>query len=170
MLGSDPCRRASCAFSARLMQAPFPPQAYAPPRGDKTESPDRSTGVTQVPTTPLDPSRASVGPSTRNTHDGVRSRLRVVEPAPMTQQRDALRRLHPGSSPSTDQQLRSLIADAIRQLPFEHRAVIYRAYYQGWTTCRIADDLSITDAAVKSRLHDGVRILRLTLQRMGQQR
>jgi DNA-directed RNA polymerase specialized sigma24 family protein len=46
----------------------------------------------------------------------------------------------------TDQQLRSLIADAMRQLPFEHRAVIYRAYYQAWTTARIADDLKITDA------------------------
>jgi RNA polymerase sigma-70 factor (ECF subfamily) len=88
----------------------------------------------------------------------------------MAQQRDALRRLHSDSSPDTDQQLSSLIADAIRQLPFEHRAVIYRAYYQGWTTCRIADDLSITEAAVKSRLHDGVRTLRLRLQRMGQRR
>jgi len=88
----------------------------------------------------------------------------------MAQQRDAARRLHSGSPPGTDQQLRSLIADAIRQLPFEHRAVIYRAYYQGWTTCRIADDLSITEAAVKSRLHDGVRALRFTMQRMGQRR
>jgi RNA polymerase sigma-70 factor, ECF subfamily len=50
----------------------------------------------------------------------------------------------------------------MRQLPFEHRAVIYRAYYQGWTTARIADDLKITEAAVKSRLHDGLHALRLT--------
>ena len=61
----------------------------------------------------------------------------------------------------TDQQLRSLIADGMRQLPFERRAVIYRAYYHGWTTERIADDLKITEAAVKSRLHDGLRALRL---------
>jgi hypothetical protein len=170
MLGSDQCSSTSCAFSARLMQAPFPPRAYAPPRGDKTETLDRSTGVTQVPTTPLDPSRASVRPSTRIAQDGVRSRLRVIEPAPTAQQPDAVDRLNSGSSPATYQHLRPLIADAMRQLPFEHRAVIYRAYYQGWTTCRIADDLNITEAAVRSRLHDGVRALRLSLQRMGQRR
>jgi RNA polymerase sigma-70 factor (ECF subfamily) len=50
----------------------------------------------------------------------------------------------------------------MRQLPFEYRAVIYRAYYQGWTTSRIASDLKITEAAVKSRLHYGLRALRLT--------
>jgi len=73
--------------------------------------------------------------------------------------------LNCGLSPRTDQQLRSLIADAMRQLPFEYRAVIYRAYYQGWTTERIADDLKITEAVVKSRLHDGLRTLRLTFPR-----
>jgi DNA-directed RNA polymerase specialized sigma24 family protein len=73
--------------------------------------------------------------------------------------------LNSGSSPGTDHQLRSLIADAMRQLPFEHRAVIYRAYYLGWTTARIADDLKISDAAVKSRLHDGLRALRLGVLR-----
>jgi DNA-directed RNA polymerase specialized sigma24 family protein len=70
--------------------------------------------------------------------------------------------LNSGSSPCTAQQLRSLVADAMGQLPFEHRAVIYRAYYQGWTTARIADDLKITEATVKSRLHDGLHALRLT--------
>jgi RNA polymerase sigma-70 factor, ECF subfamily len=49
----------------------------------------------------------------------------------------------------------------MQRLPFEYRALIYRAYYQGWTTARIADDLKITDAAVKSRLHDALRALRL---------
>ncbi len=167
MLASGPCISASCALSARLMQAAFQPRADAPPRGDKTETPDRSTGVTQVPTTPLDPSRASVRPSPRIAQDGLRSRFRLTEPAPTAQQSDTVRRLNSGSSPGTDQQLRSLMADAMRQLPFEHRAVIYRAYYQGWTTGRIADDLSITEAAVKSQLHDGLRTLRLTVQRMG---
>jgi hypothetical protein len=162
MLGSDPCISANWMLSARLMQAAFPPQPYAPPRGDKTQNPDRSTGVTQVPSTPLEPSRASITPSTRTVWDGFRSRFRVTEPAPTAQQPDAVDRLNSGSSPGTDQQLRSLIADAMRQLPFEHRAVIYRAYYQGWTTRRIADDLKITEAAVKSRLHDGLHALRLT--------
>ena len=55
----------------------------------------------------------------------------------------------------------------MRQLPIEHRAVIYRAFYQGWTTDRIADDLKITEAAVKSRLHDGLHALRFPLHRMG---
>lgn len=71
------------------------------------------------------------------------------------------------TSPGTNQQLRSLIAEAMRELPFGYRAVIYRAYYQGWTTERIADDLKITEAVVKSRLHDGLHVLRLTFHRMG---
>ena len=62
------------------------------------------------------------------------------------------------------QHLRSLIADAMRQLPFEHRAVIYRAHYQRWTTARIADDLQITEADVKSRLHDGLHALQLAFR------
>jgi DNA-directed RNA polymerase specialized sigma24 family protein len=55
----------------------------------------------------------------------------------------------------------------MRELPFEYRAVIYRAYYRRWTTERIADDLKITEAIVKSRLHDGLHTLRLTFHRMG---
>jgi DNA-directed RNA polymerase specialized sigma24 family protein len=47
---------------------------------------------------------------------------------------DPVRPLSSASSSGTDEQLKSLIADAMRQLPFEHRAVIYRAYYQVWTT------------------------------------
>ena len=90
----------------------------------------------------------------RTARDGFRS----------AQQRNAVR-LNSGSFPGTDDQLRSLIADAMRQLPFEYRAVIHRAYYQGWTTARIADDLKIPDAAVKSRLHDGLRALRLGVLR-----
>jgi DNA-directed RNA polymerase specialized sigma24 family protein len=49
----------------------------------------------------------------------------------------------------------------------QHRAVIRRSYYLGWTTARIADDLHITDDTVKSRLHHAMRALRLTLQEMG---
>ncbi|HUO36499.1 MAG TPA: sigma factor-like helix-turn-helix DNA-binding protein [Mycobacterium sp.] len=63
-------------------------------------------------------------------------------------------------NPGADQQLRALLTNAMRQLPFEQRAVIYRAYYQRWTVARIADDLKITEATVKSRLHDGLRTLR----------
>lgn len=62
---------------------------------------------------------------------------------------------------------RMLIADAMAQLSNEHRAVIHRSYYRGWTTAQIADDLGIAEGTVKSRLHYAVRALRLTLQEMG---
>jgi RNA polymerase sigma-70 factor (ECF subfamily) len=39
--------------------------------------------------------------------------------------------------------VRLLIADGFAQLSAEHRAVIRRSYYLGWTTAQIADDLHI---------------------------
>ena len=45
--------------------------------------------------------------------------------------------------------------------------MIRRAYYQGWTTAQIADDLQIAEGTVKSRLHYAVRALRHNLQEMG---
>lgn len=62
---------------------------------------------------------------------------------------------------------RLLIADAISQLSAEHRAVIDRSYYRGWTTAQVAADLQVAEGTVKSRLHYAVRALRLTLQEMG---
>lgn len=62
---------------------------------------------------------------------------------------------------------RLLIADALAQLSAEHRAVISRSYYRGWTTAQIAADLGIAEGTVKSRLHYAVRAMRLTLQEMG---
>ena len=62
---------------------------------------------------------------------------------------------------------RLLIADAMTQLSAEHRAVIDRSYYRGWTTAQIAKDLGIAEGTVKSRLHYAVRALRLTLQELG---
>jgi RNA polymerase sigma-70 factor (ECF subfamily) len=62
---------------------------------------------------------------------------------------------------------RLLIADAVAQLSAEHRAVIERSYYRGWTTAQIAADLQIAEGTVKSRLHYAVRALRLTLQELG---
>jgi RNA polymerase sigma-70 factor (ECF subfamily) len=62
---------------------------------------------------------------------------------------------------------RLLIADAMAQMSVDHRAVIERSYYRGWTTVQIADDLDIAEGTVKSRLHYAVRALRLTLQEMG---
>ena len=62
---------------------------------------------------------------------------------------------------------RLLLGDAMAQLSQEHRAVIRRSYYLGWTTTQIAEDLQIAEGTVKSRLHYAVRALRLTLQEMG---
>ncbi len=62
---------------------------------------------------------------------------------------------------------RLLIGDAMAELSAEHRAVIRRSYYLGWSTSQIAKDLGIAEGTVKSRLHYAVRALRLTLQEMG---
>ena len=62
---------------------------------------------------------------------------------------------------------RLLLGDAMAQLSADHRAVIRRSYYLGWTTGQIAADLQIAEGTVKSRLHYAVRALRLTLQEMG---
>src|SRR5580700_6614354 len=61
--------------------------------------------------------------------------------------------------------VRLLIADALARLSAEHRAVIRRSYYLGWTTAKIAHDLHIGECTVKSRLHFALRALRLTIQR-----
>jgi RNA polymerase sigma-70 factor (ECF subfamily) len=62
---------------------------------------------------------------------------------------------------------RLLISDALTHLSPEHRAVIRRSYYQGWTIAQIADDLQIAEGTVKSRLHYALQALRLSLQEMG---
>ncbi|HZQ31373.1 MAG TPA: sigma-70 family RNA polymerase sigma factor [Mycobacterium sp.] len=62
---------------------------------------------------------------------------------------------------------RLLIGDALAQLSDDHRAVIRRSYYLGWSTAQIAADLEIAEGTVKSRLHYAIRALRLTLQEMG---
>lgn len=62
---------------------------------------------------------------------------------------------------------RLLLADAVTRLSAEHREVISRSYYHGWTTALIAADLGIAEGTVKSRLHYAVRALRRTLQEMG---
>jgi RNA polymerase sigma-70 factor, ECF subfamily len=62
---------------------------------------------------------------------------------------------------------RLLIADALMQLSPEHRAVVRRSHYLGWTIGQIGDDLQIPEGTVKSRLHYALHALRLTLQEMG---
>jgi RNA polymerase sigma-70 factor (ECF subfamily) len=60
-----------------------------------------------------------------------------------------------------------LLGTAMRDLSEDHRAVITRAYYQGWSLAQVAADLQIAEGTVKSRLHYAVRALRLNLQEMG---
>ena len=62
---------------------------------------------------------------------------------------------------------RLLMSEALTKLSADHRAVVQRAYYQGWTTAQIAADLNIAEGTVKSRLHYAMRTLRLALQEMG---
>jgi RNA polymerase sigma-70 factor, ECF subfamily len=62
---------------------------------------------------------------------------------------------------------RALIGDAMGQLSADHRVVVGRSYYQGWTTAQIAADLGIAEGTVKSRLHYALRALRQALVEMG---
>jgi RNA polymerase sigma-70 factor (ECF subfamily) len=62
---------------------------------------------------------------------------------------------------------RLLLADALAQLPADHRAVVRCAYYQGRTTAQIAADLHIAEETVKSSLHDALRALSPRLREMG---
>jgi RNA polymerase sigma-70 factor (ECF subfamily) len=60
-----------------------------------------------------------------------------------------------------------LVADALAQLSLEHRTVIVHAFYGRRTIADIAAELDIPPGTVKSRLHYGLRALRLALQERG---
>lgn len=62
---------------------------------------------------------------------------------------------------------RWLIADALGGLSAEHQTVITAAYYEGQPVAEIARRLKIPEGTVKSRLHYGLRTLRLILQEKG---
>jgi RNA polymerase sigma-70 factor (ECF subfamily) len=62
---------------------------------------------------------------------------------------------------------RWLIAEAFGGLSAEHRAVISAAYYEGRSVADISSRLSIPEGTVKSRLHYGLRTLKLILQEKG---
>jgi RNA polymerase sigma-70 factor (ECF subfamily) len=59
---------------------------------------------------------------------------------------------------------RLMVRQALAQLSTEHRAVLWRSYYLGWTVARTAEDLQIAEGTVKSRLHYALAALRRTLQ------
>ncbi|MGV9412188.1 sigma-70 family RNA polymerase sigma factor [Nocardia sp. NPDC003693] len=85
--------------------------------------------------------------------------------------RRELRTDHPPEQVTPDQSDRALdgwlVADALARLSADHRDVIVRAYYRGLSTHQIAAELDIPEGTVKSRMHYGMRALRLALQEMG---
>jgi RNA polymerase sigma-70 factor (ECF subfamily) len=60
-----------------------------------------------------------------------------------------------------------LVADALASLSIEHRAVIVHAYYGGRSVAEISRELDIPEGTVKSRMHYGLRALRLAMQEKG---
>jgi len=60
-----------------------------------------------------------------------------------------------------------LVGEALAALSEDHRAVIVRAYFGGRSTAELAAELQIPEGTVKSRLHYGLRALRLALQEKG---
>ncbi|GAA4741713.1 sigma-70 family RNA polymerase sigma factor SigL [Amnibacterium soli] len=62
---------------------------------------------------------------------------------------------------------RMLVADALGSLSRDHRAVIVGAHYLGRSVRELAEQEGIAEGTVKSRLHYGMRALRLALQERG---
>ncbi|AYG03700.1 sigma-70 family RNA polymerase sigma factor [Gryllotalpicola protaetiae] len=60
-----------------------------------------------------------------------------------------------------------LIGDALAALTAEHRQVIVEAYYGGKSVAEVAAVVGVPEGTVKSRLHYGLRALRLALQEKG---
>jgi RNA polymerase sigma-70 factor (ECF subfamily) len=74
----------------------------------------------------------------------------------------------PGYDDGTDALFESLIVEeALAALDPPHRAVIVHAYYRGCSIAEVAGLLGIPAGTVKSRLHYGLRALRLALQEKG---
>lgn len=73
-----------------------------------------------------------------------------------------------GRDDGTDALFESLIVEeALAGLDLAHRAVIVHAYYGGASIAEVARRLGIPAGTVKSRLHYGLRALRLALQEKG---
>lgn len=85
------------------------------------------------------------------------ARERTVEATPEREQPDE-------SQAVLDQWL---VSDALAQLSAEHRSVVVGAYYEGRSVAELAREHQIPEGTVKSRLHYGLRALRLALQETG---
>jgi RNA polymerase sigma-70 factor (ECF subfamily) len=73
-----------------------------------------------------------------------------------------------GSPDQTDSLFETLLVEeALAALGYEHRSVIVHAYYGGRSIAEVARELDIPEGTVKSRLHYGLRALRLALQERG---
>jgi RNA polymerase sigma-70 factor, ECF subfamily len=59
---------------------------------------------------------------------------------------------------------RWLIAEALGSLSMEPRSVINAAYHEGRSVADVSAQLRIPEGTVKSRLHYGLRTLRLAVQ------
>lgn len=69
---------------------------------------------------------------------------------------------------ATDQLLLSwVVAEALRKLSVDHRAVLLECYYRGRPVADAAERLGIPEGTVKSRAHYALRALRLALEEMG---
>lgn len=60
-----------------------------------------------------------------------------------------------------------VLADAILALTPDHRAVVVGAYYGNKSVTELAREIDVPPGTVKSRLHYGLRALRLALQEKG---
>jgi RNA polymerase sigma-70 factor (ECF subfamily) len=60
-----------------------------------------------------------------------------------------------------------LVADALSQLTPDHRTVIVRAFYMGQSVAELAEVLNVPRGTVRSRLHYGLRALRVALLEKG---
>lgn len=60
-----------------------------------------------------------------------------------------------------------VVAEAVRQLSPEHRAVLLECYYRGASVAEAARRLGVPEGTVKSRTHYALRALRLALEAMG---
>ena len=91
-------------------------------------------------------------------------RARSVRPEESTDPHD----LEVGAPDRTDDLLQQwLVVDALRSLSTDHRAAIVECYYGGRTVAEAAERLGVPSGTVKSRLHYGMRALRLALEERG---
>jgi len=59
------------------------------------------------------------------------------------------------------------LEQALDRLSPEHREAIVQVHYRGRTCAEVADDLGVPASTMRSRLHYGVRELRLVLEENG---